>query len=1580
MKRILFSLLMIALLCIGAMAAETVYVDGTVAESGDGLTAAAAFKTLPEAIAAVDAGGTVIVSGNITTSTSASVKADKGFTLTSANGAVLTLGRNLYLGGDTVIENIALVNGAAANSDIIYACGHDLTIGDGVTVTPHASNGRYLLLAAGQYEGDLVGSGTITVNSGTWRNIFSGNWNDAYTGTTTIIMNGGSIFRVDDSNGCIKAGNIGSGSSNTSAVTVIVNGGTVPYIRDGLKFTGTCNVTVTGGEVAKSKYNTTVDLTNGGSAKLGSCEGVVTTKAADGYEVIVSNGVYTAQVIPADAPEKVYVDGTLSASGDGLTPETAVKTLYEAATMLRNGGTIVVCGDTDNFSSTTLPARPAILITSVDGENDYTDTAEINFKAALHLGGDTTFKDVVLEYEKLDGGNIYIYGEGHHLTMDTGVSCLNYTGLNYLSLVGAGYDTAFEGDTHITVKSGHFRNIYGGNVQADFKGNTKIEVTGGTVNLTVAGGNFKGNFEGSTDIYFGGEAALMYGVNAPTGFVGGTVGASSGTVYTFKGDVNITLAGKAGVGSAIYGASRYAKVTHTGNVNITVNDNVYCSQPLYAAGNCATFNGNTKITLNGGELEKSIYGGSNAGTMNGDAEIIINGGRFVYQGSATSASNIPDFGASNIYGSGASKSTLNGNVTVTMNGGVIYGDVLGDSVAATVSEDTDSSEDSDSVAGDMNEGTTDDTTDATGTGSVSGTKTVTVKGGTIYGIVGNANVTVDLSGGTSVDLYESSKINTLIGGGKLIVLGMTKLDVGTLTGAVDYVIKGVPLPIEYIKVGTMGEGAVINYTAQKAETLAAADGVYSIDFDGAHKTTAVTVNFNEGWICEVYAGQTLNTVRSDSPVPAIAADASTATSATYTLTPGLYSAHVRVSSSNYHRQYFYVFGDQETQTVDVLFDKAEGNGYERKDTKRHNKEVLELYYDNSDIDGFFVSDLPYFTEEGRNKNVFTSAEECNAYVKALDENCGYMYSFVMGQTKYHNLDFPVVVFTKDEIPAGASIEEIAEIVGKTKGRDIIQISAAVHGNEPSGLDGVLTFMAELCKEEYAKTVFDNTNIGAIVILPMMSPEGSYSHTRNTKDDPYNANPNRAYFSIQATGTSLYSYVGRLFMPTATVDMHEMTGRPNYAVNGILTDMYDVGINFLTPLHNSPQVDTQAALMGDRNALQDIDGENKLYEAMGILEEQGIRPYYYYKMITPGCAQLYSANSFGAYAFIIESTAVQMGDLLHDRHVYLHVAALKAYMQVILNSEGTMAAKVIAGREATRLSAQQYNDRTPIVVAHGRSRSYDYSSPWNNPLVHADGTMITETNPIRWYTQDTADRYRTRPTAYVFPAEVTNLAKILEILDRHGIAYHKLDAGTTLTLQQYGGTAATPKLGAAKSVTFDTGAYIVPVDGYMANTISILFEPDNADVGADAATTFVQFGLLVNAEIYRSTESFIAAKLGLAGTYSAVEIPAEKTVVSAVVDGTAYDSVPTEDASAFIVASDKEYYKATLTFADGSTKLYTIGTRLGDLSGDQELDVQDVLLFIRGLVNETLAKETGDINEDGKVNIADVIRLMKWIVA
>ena len=241
------------------------------------------------------------------------------------------------------------------------------------------------------------------------------------------------------------------------------------------------------------------------------------------------------------------------------------------------------------------------------------------------------------------------------------------------------------------------------------------------------------------------------------------------------------------------------------------------------------------------------------------------------------------------------------------------------------------------------------------------------------------------------------------------------------------------------------------------------------------------------------------------------------------------------------------------------------------------------------------------------------------------------------------------------------------------------------------------------------------------------------------------------------------------------------------------------------------------------------------------------------------------------------------------------------------------------------------------------------------------------------------RYRSLPTAYVFPADATDVASTLALLDRQGIKYYLLDAGTTLTLQQYSGTNESATLSDAKEVTFENGCYIVPLDDYRAYVTAYLFEPDNTDAASDVIATIADAGYLAVNEIYRSTESFIAAKLGLDGTYLSIAIPEGKTVESVTVDGTVYDSVNTEGGKAFVVASDSEGYVVTLSFTDGTSENYNIGKVIGDTNGDFKVDIFDALGILSNIVNG-IENTIGDVTGDGKVNLIDVIRIMKMLVA
>jgi hypothetical protein len=127
--------------------------------------------------------------------------------------------------------------------------------------------------------------------------------------------------------------------------------------------------------------------------------------------------------------------------------------------------------------------------------------------------------------------------------------------------------------------------------------------------------------------------------------------------------------------------------------------------------------------------------------------------------------------------------------------------------------------------------------------------------------------------------------------------------------------------------------------------------------------------------------------------------------------------------------------------------------------------------------------------------------------------------------------------------------------------------------------------------------------------------------------------------------------------------------------------------------------------------------------------------------------------------------------------------------------------------------------------------------------------------------DTISRGRARATAYVFSKDVANASAILAMLDMHNVEYCELAAGTTLELKQYAGDVTLATLGAASSVTFDAGAYIVFTDSALGDLVSILFEPDNSDAGTENAVSLSQMELLNVSDIYRSEESYISRTLG-----------------------------------------------------------------------------------------------------------------------
>ena len=1723
MKKLVFCMATVfftVLACLGAFAVDTVYVDGVGTDAN-------CYATLKEATAAVDNGGTVIVKANITTYSGAGgeVLAAKDVTITSEGGATLTLGRVLFLGGDTTFTNIKIKNGAPSNLDSIYCAGHDLVVGADVTTEKNASTNRYPIIFAGTGTETIAFDNTVTVSGGTWRSIYSGSYSGVSSGKTVINFCGGTI-----SGGALIAGSLTASTATAVDTTYNVYGGTVADIKMGGTAVSAYQINLCGGTVTKLSLPATVDLTNGGRVTVANENGqTIHTATRNGYTVAHNGTVYSVPFVALDGTgatkgaqtdfasatkalpsggdillcgdttvgtassgvvtaaatgsitvmgvagnevltvarsltlggdlmidnlvlnstatlgnvlscghkltigeavtatkssgavwlalfggagsgttaydtelvvksgtfrciyganyggtatgastvtvSGVTVEGTLSAGNyqgthsgaeavildlcggktvsagtykgevtclvddgceavrngntysqqpievhlprtvyvDGVGgTENHYATLALAVAEMPGGGTVILTADTEVKAATVLAKSAPLTVTAENG-------AKLTLSANLTLGGDTTF--AAMTFNKTGSGNVFLVAGGHTLVIEKDVVCLNYSAGNHLSVVGGVYSGSYSGDTHIEVKGGFFRNIYGGNYNGNFVGDTFVKVTGGVVRNSIVGGNFVGNFKGNTEIILGGDGEFVYNASS-VGVVGGSIGSTSTTAaYTFEGNTSITVQDDYAVCAVVFGGCRYKNVAMTGDTTVTVKDNAFAYLSVYGSGYFG-HTGNATMQILGGETAGNVVGGAYSGDVSGNVTINLLGGRLCREKVNDFSAGSDPAGARNVY-AGCMTGSVGGTATVTLDGAEVYGSIFGGNILA--------------------------------------------KSGVVYCALDGDSVTVEILSGKTLSIDAPSTLTSLSGSGKLVLAPEAYLTVGALSGNLTLAVNGKPLPADYITAAEVADGTTLNYAAQSDESLYRSGNVYSIDFDGSYKTVTFTVLYNEG--CE--SRLRYRTAGSGATITPVS---QTATSATYALAPGLYKDTVVYSADggDYNRKSVYIDGRSASVEIDMRFPARAGAAFASAPAAYHTDEVLRAFFDENDLVGYATPDTPYFNARTATPNIFTTNAELVDFLTEKAENCPYLYVFNLA-TSPNGYQVPLALFTPDKLPEGVTLAEAAKIVSADKTRDILMVTGGIHGNEPTGTEGSLAFISEMCGE-YGRSVLEGTKLGAVLVIPRQNPEGFAVQTRETPVPNPVDNLNRDFMLLSSAEIAGVSKAYQLFMPTVTVDCHEALTGPVCSDGDLLTDVYDLGIMYFANAA-APQIDGKALVRGDKTEAFTF-GDTMTADVLDKLGTIGVRTYYYPK----DKSGVYGTNNFGiggAFSFIMEAPGIAGGNTFFARRTFVQMSGLKAFVSVILEADGAIARQVSEARKALAVSAQIYDAEEPIALNQQRSRVTKNAYVWNNPLVGMDGTVRVADNPTYLYPFSNLVRYRSRPTAYVFPADLAQIDLILQTLDKQGIAYLSLVQGTTMQLHNYtGSVTAAYRNPQASAVTFESGAYLVPVDGERAGIIAILFEPDCNDFSPYA--TLTQMDYIPLDRLYASTENFIAAKNGMNGSYLALDLPDGKTPISATVNGVAYTSVASEDGQAFVLAADAEYYTVKLTFDDASEQTYAIGSLVGDANGDGQITVLDVLVSLRHLLNDGAYQESMDINGDGKLTLTDIVGILKQI--
>ncbi len=541
MKKLLLTLSVLAfvlMLCIGAAAADTVYLaDGG---HGDGLSQEQPVGDLLEAYGTLDNGGKIVIVGTYTlTEPFFAMAHTENITITGGNFVMDHPSYNrLYLAGPTTFESIKFVMGEnnTSKTAMILASYHPVVLGKSITVPSALSflviGGYQLPATTGEPTHVTDRDSSITIESGTWSTVvgFSrGGGTTTYRGTSHITVNGGTIKNL------YGASVNGSYSGSTK---ITVNGGTITSLRTGgdatRRLNGNAEVTVNGGTVNGLAVNNvmghaTVRYLGGTIQSISrSTEEAIAHEITDGKaDLIVRKGQRARDFIELfdtatyedgsaisgamDAevatytlregkpekstahPAKIYVAN--EGEGTGFSPDSPISDLAQAYNML-NGvdGTIVLINNIAMNASFTEPEHSThIVLTSFDGERWFDGGITFDKGRRFFYSGDTTIENTKIGFES----TLLFVGRFHNITFGTG---LDTPDVGQIFVVGGYqlYDTdnqvPHNVNATITVESGNYYTVIGytrGAEQSGYKhvftGTQTINLLGGTVKRVYGG-------------------------------------------------------------------------------------------------------------------------------------------------------------------------------------------------------------------------------------------------------------------------------------------------------------------------------------------------------------------------------------------------------------------------------------------------------------------------------------------------------------------------------------------------------------------------------------------------------------------------------------------------------------------------------------------------------------------------------------------------------------------------------------------------------------------------------------------------------------------------------------------------------------------------------------------------------------------------------------------------------------------------------------------------------------------------------------------------------------------------------------
>lgn len=302
--------------------------------------------------------------------------------------------------------------------------------------------------------------------------------------------------------------------------------------------------------------------------------------------ISVIGGMFMTGSVSAASDKVIYISDSGKDTAAGTSATAPKKTLASAYSALgRKGGTVIVCG------TLTLSNTSGFVFPSCDGEVKITSShngetfnlAKLVLKNKTYISGDTVFENLTIESVPSNMvfccGNNVTFGDGLKVRLSSSGNYPYIFGGTYGGKPGMSVDGCSFKDYTVTVNSGNWSAVRGGNYRDD---NAQPMGFVGGVSVIINGGTFMGTGNSTTDLAvisatsfcgLDGDAYLEIngGTIASSIFgLGRPGGNSTRKLSSFEGDVNVKITDGRFTGTRLAAVQEMMSQELDGNFNVEI--------------------------------------------------------------------------------------------------------------------------------------------------------------------------------------------------------------------------------------------------------------------------------------------------------------------------------------------------------------------------------------------------------------------------------------------------------------------------------------------------------------------------------------------------------------------------------------------------------------------------------------------------------------------------------------------------------------------------------------------------------------------------------------------------------------------------------------------------------------------------------------------------------------------------------------------------------------------------------------------------------------------------------------------------